>query len=146
MKFHLWTAMAVGLLTSLGLVQNASEKELDKLQGTWTVVSMTNDGKAASAEHIKGIRFIVKGHDYSLQGGEDNYRGKLTLDASQRPAKIDASFIDTSGVEKGVAQGIYEVDGAQLKISWREQGGNRPGQFASTAGSKVRAMVLKREK
>jgi uncharacterized protein (TIGR03067 family) len=122
-----------------------TKEDLKRLQGTWKVVGLTNDGKKAPPDKLEGAELIVIGNAYVLKG-EDTFRGKLKLDATQKPKFIDATFIDEQGQEKGKAAGIYQQDGDELRICWREKGDQRPNEFASKPGSNIRLIVLKRAK
>jgi uncharacterized protein (TIGR03067 family) len=146
-----FTPLAVVALASAGLLggggaQDAGKKDIDRLQGTWTVVSMKYSGKAASPEAVKEMRLVIQGSTYKLTGGDEDYQGKLKVDPSQTPKTIDATFVDDTGTEKGQAQGIYELDGNRLKFCWRDKGEGRPKELESTSGSGVRLLTLEREK
>ena len=139
------TLIVVALLVVAAPGSGGDAKDLEKLQGTWTAVSMESDGTAIPKEELKASQFVVKGDQYVLKGKE-TYRGALKLDPSKQPKAINATFVDDQGKEKGKAAGIYAVEGDTLKISWREKGEERPTEFASKPGSGVRSMVFKRGK
>ena len=144
MKLFLPSALLAGLCLAAGASQDAAKKDLEALQGTWSVVTLENDGTPLPPEAIKGSTFVVKGDRYTLKGGADTFRGMLRLDPSKKPKALDATFVDDDGKDKGKAQGIYELAGDRLRICWRE-GDRRPAEFASKPGSGARLIVLKRQ-
>jgi len=149
MKRHLLftTLIALFVAAPRGDAQKGSaSKDLQPLQGTWSVVALRHDGKDVPKDKVEGIKFTVKGDHYTLKGGGDDYRGTLSADASTSPKQLDATFVDDQGKEKGRAQGIYEVSGETLKIRWREKGdGGRPKDFTGETGTGVRSIVLRRD-
>jgi len=138
-------AVAGFLLAAVGAAQDAAKADLDKLQGRWVVVALTESGKEAPKDSVKGDEFVVKGSQYTMKTGKDTYRGGLKLDAGKTPKQIDATFIDDQGKEQGKALGIYELSGDRLKICWKHKG-ERPTTFASPPDSGVRLMELKRDR
>jgi uncharacterized protein (TIGR03067 family) len=133
---------------ALPLLADSPRKDGDDrqaLQGTWKVVSLVNDGKEVPADKIRGARLTFEGDRYTLKGGEEGFRGTFKLDASQKPRRIDTTFLAEDDREKGKAWGIYELDGKRLRITWSQESGNRPREFASKPESGTRSMVLERE-
>lgn len=135
--------LLLGLFATAVLAQDRAGEDLKKLQGTWTVVAMTESGKEAPADAVKGAKFTVKDNSFRFSG-ENGYVGTLKLDPSKTPKALDATFIDDTGAEKGKALGIYELTGDNLKMAWRHMGNERPTTFASAKGSGIRYVVLKR--
>ena len=144
MKLLLPSALRAGLCLAADAPQEAAKNDLESLQGTWSVVTLENDGTPSPPESVKGSTFVVKGDRYTLKGGQDTFRGTLKLDPTKKPKALDATFVDDDGKDKGKAQGIYELDGDRLRICWRE-GDKRPAEFASKPGSGARLIVLKRQ-
>src|SRR6476659_5597925 len=97
-------------LISMTLGAGDGSPDLQKLQGTWTVTKMENDGKTIPKEELSGYQYVVKGERYVLKGG-DSYQGALKLDSSKKPHVIEATFVDDQGKDKGKAHGIYELKG-----------------------------------
>jgi uncharacterized protein (TIGR03067 family) len=124
---------------------DAAKKELDKLQGTWTFVSMESDGQAVPQGDppptitFNGNKFSVKAGEVVLQAGTQ------TLDPTQKPKAVDSTV--TEGEGKGTTMlGIYEIDGDNLKACFDTQGKKRPTEFKTAAGSGHMLVVLKRAK
>lgn len=124
---------------------DAAKKDQDKLQGTWTFVSMESNGEAVPQGDpgptitFAGNKFTVKAGDAVLQAGTQ------TLDPSKKPKAVDSTV--TEGEGKGTTMlGIYELDGDNLKACFDTQGKKRPTEFKTTAGSGHMLVVLKRAK
>ena len=66
--------------------------------------------------------------------------GTFKLDAAKKPREIT---ITPSDGDKPL-QGIYELDGDNLKLALSEPGGDRPKEFASKEGTRNAYFVLKR--
>ena len=146
MRRTLSLVLAAGLVVAAAAAQESGGPDLKQLQGTWTVVALTESGRKAPPEALKGTRMTVKDTAYRFVGGEDNYQGNLKLDPTQSPKHLDATFVDDSGAEKGKAYGIYELQGDTLKLCWRDKSKDRPTEFASTPKSGLRLIVLQRDK
>jgi uncharacterized protein (TIGR03067 family) len=144
MKLHVMFVGAVCAASSLFAAAQEQDSDKERLQGVWQAVSIVNDGEKAPADAVKGSQMIIKGNQFTFKG-EEAYRGAFTVDASKSPKWITTAFIDTDNKEGGKALGIYELQGDQLKIAWRQKG-ERPKDFASAAESGVRSMVLKRHR
>jgi len=139
--------LGVALLASAAAddKSDAAKKDLDKLQGTWTFVSMESNGQAvpqgdpAPAITFEGNKFTVKAGDAVLQAGTQ------TLDPGKKPKEVDSTV--TEGEGKGTTMlGIYELDGDHLKACFDTQGKKRPTEFKTAADSGHMLVVLKRAK
>jgi len=127
-----------------------AKKDLDKLQGTWAISTITYDGGDVPADIVSKLRFEIKGDEWFIKGEDEVAKeyGKATLklDASVKPRLID--FHVGAGSEKGSdIEGIYEWNGAdEIKVCAKVIGKERPAEYASAENSRVVLMVLKREK
>jgi uncharacterized protein (TIGR03067 family) len=138
-------SMLIAVLALAATAQNdAGKKELDKLQGAWSVVRLEYSG-----EEIKSkIRFVLKG-DQAVVEADDNIkkeyaRIKFKLDPSTMPRIVDVSVAD--GIQKGtVLEGIYELKADEWKLCIKVIGKERPSEFSAPAGSSNCLVVLKRE-
>ena len=138
------------LLLSLALVLTAAglgtgddaDKDLKKLTGTWEEVSHTADGKARTADELKGHTVVIDaaGKWEAFKDGTSLLKGTVKLDPAQKPKSADWA-IEGSDM---VAKGIYEVDGDTWKHCYSLT--ERPTEFASKEGSGAHYVVLKRVK
>ena len=113
-----WAVIAAaGLLTAAdGAKEDAKVKEeLQKLQGTWTFVSLEVDGNKTPEAALKGSTVVVKGDTFTTVTGDVTYKGTFKLDVAKKPKTIDLMF--TEGPEKGnTSLAIYELDGDAWRI------------------------------
>lgn len=140
-------ALGIALFTSVSAddKSDAAKKDSDKLQGTWTFVSMERGGQAVPQSDagpvitFDGDKFAVKAGDTVLQAGTQ------VLDPDKKPKAVDSKV--TEGEGKGTTMlGIYEVDGDNLKACFDTEGKKRPTEFKTTAGDGHMLVVLKRAK
>jgi uncharacterized protein (TIGR03067 family) len=139
----------VCLVAAIGRLSAADEdakKELKSLQGTWKVTALTHDGKEAPKDAIEKMVLMVKDDTYTLKmGGDEEESGTIKIDPSEKPKTID--FVIKKGKDKGkTQQGIYALEGDNLKCCMSEPGKDRPKALASKKESGHILVVLKREK
>jgi uncharacterized protein (TIGR03067 family) len=134
------------LLAACGLLlaaNNTKEKPVmgdqQKIQGTWTLVSVERNGKPLPDEVIQHIKLIFAGDKLTTQSKDRKTEGTFKLDSNKTPKEID---LDMDG---HIGKGIYQLDGDNLKIVHGEVGDARPQDFPR-AGSGLTVLVGKREK
>src|SRR5262245_57159820 len=111
MKLRWFCVVAAALLVAA----EDAKKDLDKIQGTWHVVSVENDGAKRPDEVAKDMKMVIKGDKYTFTAGDMTESGTIKLDPSKKPATIDISI--TEGDDKGKTQlGIYQIEGDTFKI------------------------------
>jgi RNA polymerase sigma factor (sigma-70 family) len=129
-----------------------AKKEQDKLQGTWLVVGVEEEGKAIPEQELKEAKetFVVKGGQMTYcRDGKVQITMKFVLAPGEPPNWMELEF--TEGNDKGHANhAIYELDGDKLKIRMNDKfGGNspteRPADFSTTEGKEAVLFILKRE-
>jgi uncharacterized protein (TIGR03067 family) len=131
------------VLTAAGLgAGDDAADDLKKLTGTWEEVSHTADGKARTADELKGHTVVIDatGKWEAFKDGTSLLKGTVKLDPSKKPRAADWA-IDGSDM---VAKGIYEVDGDMWKHCFGLT--DRPTEFGSKEGSGAYYIVLKRVK
>ncbi len=142
--------VATLIVLALGLVTAAqgpasSDKDLNKLQGSWKRAAAETDGKKVSAEELQKTTLTIKGDEYILKTGDQTRKGHIKLDATKKPKQID--IISDAGPNKGKKLlGIYELEGDTFRYCVAQPGKDRPTEFASRPGSGVGLYVNKREK
>lgn len=139
--------LSLGLL--LGLFANpavADDKDdLEKLQGTWKLVSLEKDGKKQPEDAIKNFKVIIKDDKFILKDGNTDYEATIKLDTAKKPKTIDLAVKDGDKAE--TKKGIYQLDGDDLKLCVAgAPDGERPAEFATKPKAGVGLVVLKREK
>jgi uncharacterized protein (TIGR03067 family) len=136
------------VLTALVLAADADDakKELAKLAGTWSAVSIERDGKAMPADKLKSSTLTITGDKYVVKMGELMIEGVYKLDPAQKPKAIDATR--TNGDDKGkTLLGIYALEGDELKMCFNGPDvKERPKEFGAKSGSGTALYVFKRGK
>jgi uncharacterized protein (TIGR03067 family) len=127
--------MMVGLC--LGIAAAAPQDDLDKLQGTWSLVSSVRDGHDVPDDEVSRTTLVIKGTAFTFPGDSRVGTGPLgtfTIDPSRTPRAIDAT--PSSGPNKGETWlGIYEITGDLYKVAFAPPGKARPTRFVSEPGS-----------
>jgi uncharacterized protein (TIGR03067 family) len=150
MRTRTLAALVLGLfLAAAAGADDATKKDLDKLQGTWQTVSGEFNGDKLDEELCKVLKFVCKGDKFEVQGPADilnQYaKGAFKLDATTTPKTLDVTI--GGGDKKGdVIESIYELDGDNLKVCGKLVGKERPADFTTKTGSNMVSLVLKREK
>ena len=116
--------------------------ELKKFQGTWTFISMEQDGEQQpKGEEIQTITFERDKFTVKL-GNKVIQAGKQKLDPTKKPKAVDATV--TEGEGKGTTMlGIYVMDRDTIKACFDPMGKKRPTEFKTTAGSGYFLVVIK---
>lgn len=133
---------AAGVIQAIA--ESATRKELEKLQGTWSLVSYETDGKQIKGED-KTHLFIFKGEQWSTHvGGQIAQAG--TVARVEKQEKFNAiDLVITEGSSIGVtALSIYAIDGDSLK--YLNFGGPRPTEFATKPGDGYHFLTFRRTK
>jgi uncharacterized protein (TIGR03067 family) len=103
----------------------------DPLRGTWKVKEADALGKHLPRE-TKWQTWVIKDGEITVRYEDGtNERWTYSLDSTTLPRSFDLKVVQ--GVKAGAtAKGIYEVDGATLRISFNGDG-KRPVQFDAAA-------------
>ena len=102
------------------------KKMMEKLQGTWTSISVMTKGKDAPADQDHGT-FVISGNKVKDQSSAPNGGRAITIDASRIPAWIDIA--SESGIP---THGIFRFEREQLQMCWTNPGGGRPTDFTTS--------------
>jgi uncharacterized protein (TIGR03067 family) len=121
-------------------------EDLEKLQGTWTLVSGENEGKPVPPDKIQGSLVVIR-KGTMIANDKDNkklYVMEFKLDPAQRPKAIDMTI--TEGPDKGkAAKGIYALQGDRLELAYAIAG-ERPKSFSTKPKDAHLSFVLRRVK
>jgi uncharacterized protein (TIGR03067 family) len=112
----------------------AGDKELDKIQGTWSLTSHEVNGKATPEADLKKMTITVSGDKASVKQGDQVVQAwTLKLDATKTPNTVDSMV--TEGEGKGTTMlGIYELSGDTMKFCFDPAGKKRPTDFKGGPG------------
>jgi RNA polymerase sigma-70 factor (ECF subfamily) len=127
--------------------KEAGKKELERLEGTWVMVSRESKGIKQGGEDLKDWQVTIKGNEWmnTRPGGME--KATIVIDASKDPKAIDLAFQFPMG-RKILTRGIYQLsrttEGETLTLHRVDQPGlPRPKDFkASERGGIV--FVFKR--
>src|SRR5262249_1817532 len=119
------------------------KKELEQLQGTWTVISMEDGGtRPEERELAKKFKVAVQGKKLTFTYEKKVLVWSIEIDPMATPKTIDVMVTD--GGETETALGIYALNGDDLKICIDQK---RPKEFKIIPGSGKRLLtVLRRAK
>jgi uncharacterized protein (TIGR03067 family) len=137
MKTRLLTIAAVGLLLAAAAPkEDDAKKELEKWQGTWTLVGAEEKGQKLSDDQLKQVpvTLIVKDDKFTIKFGEQSMEGTFKIDPAKKPKAYDAKGTDAEG-KTHESKGIYEIEGDMLKVCFVSADKERPKEFKADAGS-----------
>jgi uncharacterized protein (TIGR03067 family) len=136
----------IASFTALAVHAGDEKADLEKLQGTWTVVSLTEEGKAVPAAEIAELMITIEKDEYTATVKDKavaKYRFKI--DPSKKPATIDFTPLLGKEKEKIIEQAIYVFEKDQLKICIDETGKTRPTVFEGKGTETCSVIVLKKK-
>jgi RNA polymerase sigma factor (sigma-70 family) len=155
------TAMRLAILKRKPVDDRTGASDLNKLQGTWQLVTMEFDGVriGEGRPEIKDSKLVIEKSSFTLfsklfhspnvplEPEDVKVVGTLVLDAKKNPKEITLTWEnDPWTKKKNVARrGIFILDGDLLKIcfSTEEDGKTVPTEFSANFGSKRSFLVLK---
>jgi uncharacterized protein (TIGR03067 family) len=140
-------ALVAGLLLAAAPAPKTdAERDAEKLQGAWRLVSWEQEGKQFEVTEERS--WVFDKDTVTLKGGgKVQAKARFKIDTSQKPRAIDLSYTEPDSEEYKGRQSlaIYEVDKEALKCcSVRSGEGDRPKEFATKEGTKH--MLIKFEK
>jgi uncharacterized protein (TIGR03067 family) len=145
MKLKMLAVLVVGSLLAAGAGgQDKDKTDEEKLQGTWTFVSLERGGQEVMDDFVKEAKAIIANGKVKLQAQGKEMEVSIKLDPTKKPKHIDITAMD--GGKEVLHKGIYELDGDNFKICFGPPGENRPSEFKTQGGSSEQMAVLKREK
>ncbi len=122
-----------------------AKKDLDRMQGTWRVVSSQVGDEKAAEDEVKRRKVTVKGNVLTYYYGNElneKREGTLKLDPKRRYLDLTATFPETGAT----ALAIYELTGDDdLKIGFGNDGLVRPRRWVIGKDDVAWLLVLKRE-
>jgi uncharacterized protein (TIGR03067 family) len=126
-------------------------KELEDLQGTWTVVSVKAPEGEEGLDELKkrNYRLTFKGNRLTIKTEDDVTEAIITLDPSKQPKTIDIVTQREEKIKETKYLGIYKLDEHTLTLCHNIDYFPRPTAFEYTNKQANRSatglMVLKRE-
>ena len=109
-------------------------ERLRSMEGKWGFRSLEIDGQTVPASTLQGSFLLIDGDRFRMESAEANYEGVFIIDIEKTPHHIDIDFVD--GPEAGnKCEGLFEVEGDQLRMCLALVGSKRPNAFATKPGS-----------
>ena len=138
MKLHASLILAAGLMVAA----DAPDKDLDKLQGDWSLVSL----KLVDGPAISDGKLTIKGDNYEAKVGDFVIKATIKLDSSKDPKTIDFKY--SEGPNPGeTSKGIYKLDGDTFTFYRPFQGGgDRPMKIPPEPAEGMVLIVYKKAK
>jgi uncharacterized protein (TIGR03067 family) len=140
-------ALAIGLFMSAeDPKEPANKKDLDALQGSWSLSSVVLNGEEIPQDLLKTAKLVIDGQKYTVTLGEQTTVSTFKIDAGKNPKQIEFTY--TAGPQTGqTVQGIYEVDAETYKLCRAvTPETERPTKFEAPADSGLIYAVGKRPK
>ena len=125
--------------------QDGEPTDLDRMQGTWVVVSLTEEGKAVLAKDVEELEIVIEKNTYTaFDKGMMVVKYEFKLDATKKPKEIDLTYL--VGLDKGkTVPAIYKLGKEQFTICLDEEKKNRPKVFESKENETSSVLVLKKK-
>jgi uncharacterized protein (TIGR03067 family) len=117
----------VGLLIAATTPAQDTKKEMDKLQGEWTMISLEQKGKKATDELVKQYKLTIKGDQWIVSSGREATM-TFKIDPSKEPKTMDLTFEG----KQAVSRGIYKLEGDTLTLCRTTGNIDRPKEFKTT--------------
>jgi uncharacterized protein (TIGR03067 family) len=116
-------------------LSDAQRDDLAQMQGTWTATVVEYGGQTLPEDRRKRLRAVIKDNTLNLvlEGDSVVQRRTMVLTPSTKPKAMDVTPL---AERNRVSLAIYEIDGDNLKICWREPGGTRPNHICLRAESR----------
>jgi uncharacterized protein (TIGR03067 family) len=139
--------VAVGWLAGAdGPKNERAAKDIEALQGNWTMISLEINGEDVSKEQVQSAKLVVKGDRYAPVFDDRIYSETFTVDPDKSPKAIDFTYTD--GPRKGeTVKGIYKLEGDTYTMCRAIKAEDeRPKTFATGRDSGLALVVWKRSK
>ncbi|MCE9533482.1 MAG: TIGR03067 domain-containing protein [Planctomycetes bacterium] len=141
----LLATMIACALTAVTAVAEDKKSDFDaaKIEGKWSLVSGAKFGQKIEGKALEGTITITK-DTITIKADMDHVM-KFKLDTKASPVAI--TMVGEEGPSKGfTSEGIIELKGDELKLTYAMPMEKRPTAFVSAKDSKVLSFVLKRAK
>ena len=139
-------AFAASMLCApaLSAQDTLSQRDMDRLRGTFSLVRGVADGQAMPGMMASQMKRVAEGETTTVTlAGQLYLRANISVDATATPKTIDYDM--TGGFTAGKRQlGIYRITGDTLETCFGSPDKPRPRAFESTPGSGVTCTLWKR--
>ena len=118
-------------------------------QGTWTIVSITDNGESVPRDKFEGGTFVIRENKLTMvnRAGAVEKEFGVRLGRSGEYQTLDLVSPGSQYMEEDVTEAIYELTGDTLRICIASPSQiRRPTRFESPRGSHMSLVVLERAK
>jgi uncharacterized protein (TIGR03067 family) len=135
--------LATGLLLAAEppAKEDAEKKDLDQLQGDWTMVAMEFRGDKAGEEQVKNNKLTIKGDKWTVTIADRETKATFKIDPSKDPKTLDLTITINDVITR--SKGIYKLDGDTFTLCRTTGDVERPKEF-KTANTGAGLVVWKR--
>lgn len=141
-------SVVVCILCVIALFAGAAASEAKKLEGQWTLIAASRNGKTDKVG-LKKIVATISGNKMTVteEGVQEKREVAIMLDASKSPKWID--LIKANRPDEGRTRGIYKLIDDEFTICFPEgrdaQVDERPSKFAAPEGSNLTLVTFKKK-
>ena len=93
MKLYLLLMIVSGLLFTTFNFKDEAQRDHEKIQGTWKVVSAQDSGRNAPDEAIENLKWIIAKDTITYKLGAKNTALSFVLDTAKNPKWIDLTEV-----------------------------------------------------
>jgi len=142
------------LLTGISfLTAGETLTDLERMQGIWQIVSLTEEGKQVPAKETDVLEVVIYKDLFSVRQNEiPVVQYSIKLDPTKTPKAIDFTVRPPESKDKKDTKfkivtdpGIYSFEKGLLKLVIDEKGKGRPTAFEGKETATCSVMVLKRK-
>ncbi len=150
------TAIFVGLISALALARAAADppdeadaegtsSEVERLQGTWKVVSLTRDGERTKPEDFDDMRLIFSETQYTFKNQQAQRRvGTFKVQPRRKPAILETTYAEEPAEGKTVTRIYQWLDKDTFKLCSPGPDERVPDNFEAPQGSGREVAVWRR--
>ncbi len=151
MKISISAILFASLFAVDAAKDEAVKKDLAKLQGTWRVVAVEENGEQVPEDKIResNVTVTIEGDKHTLRlPGKTLGPVTITLDPTAKPKHYDMKIPeDAKDPNAGkTLHGIYELNDDTWKFCQDKSGKGRPSEFSGKSAPGWVYVIMKKEK
>lgn len=136
--------VAAAVLAVLAVAADPPRKGLEPFQGTWAVVSFTQNGMSVPDDEVRQLTLVVTGDERVIKAGDEvRSRARFSIDPAKTPKTIDIA-VSEGPLAGRTVRGIYELKDGTLTVCLALAGDDRPDDLTAKEGSDRLLQVLRK--
>ena len=137
--------LALLSLTFATLFTQESPKDLELMQGSWSIQTAELSGNPFPAEASKSIKLKIEGENYIVTANGSIDKGTCKINPTANPKTLEITGVE--GPNKGkTILAIYEIKEGELKVCYDLSGKEFPKEFKSLNGTQLFLVSYTKEK